>query len=316
MKKLKKALLFVVISALAFVGSCSPAPEKSAETTQTAQSHESATTTTAEIESAAVPQIEENSDREIIGLDFEPLNPSDAIFGQWSNYSFTFDAFTYAIKYDGKTYTSKTAPERFDENFQYTEEEQEKGDLLYRKINSGDQIGETEVTECSYTCESFESREGTRTEPFRAALTLSGTVTLKGVIVCAEEGDDYWNIYADTVLFFPYADSLKESRIPLLHTEQINAVYYENGKPIFGFYGETLPFELGNSKDLFNGESFAELMGSEKIGEATIRFEEIVQSWMYMNASGWNPCGAKIAEIEFATATTASVSDLSRSEVS
>lgn len=239
-----------------------------------------------------------NIDREITGLDSETLNSQEAIFGQWSNDSFTFDTFTYAVEYDGETYTTETNPERFNENFRCIEGKWGKSDQQYKKINLGEQIAETEVTECSYTCESFDSREGIRTEPFRAALTLSGTVTLEGVIAYAEEGDDYWNVYADTVLFFPYADSLKESRIPLLHTEKIDAVYYENSVPVFGFSGETLPFELGGSTDEFyNGETFAELLGTQRFREATIQFEEVVQSWTYMNGSGWNPCKAKIMKI-------------------
>lgn len=239
-----------------------------------------------------------NIDREITGLDFEALNSKEAIFGQWSNDSFTFDTFTYAVEYDGETYTTETNPERFNENFRYIEGKRVKSDQRYKKINLGEQIAETEVTECSYTCESFDSREGIRTEPFRAALTLSGTVTLEGVIAYAEEGDDYWNVYADTVLFFPYADSLKESRIPLLHTEKIDAVYYENSVPVFGFSGETLPFELGGSTDEFyNGKTFVELLGAQKFREATIQFEEVVQSWTYMNGSGWSPCKAKIMKI-------------------
>lgn len=239
-----------------------------------------------------------NIDREITGLDFETLNSKEAVFGQWSNDSFTFDTFTYVVEYDGETYTTETNPERFNENFRCIEGKWEKSDQRYKKINLGEQIAETEVTECSYTCESFDSREGIRTEPFRAALTLSGTVTLEGVIAYAEEGDDYWNVYADTVLFFPYADSLKESRIPLLHTEKIDTVYYENSVPVFGFSGETLPFELGGSTDEFyNGKTFAEFLGAQKFREATIQFEEVVQSWMYMNGSGWSPCKAKIMKI-------------------
>ncbi len=239
-------------------------------------------------------------DREITGLDFETLNSKEAIFGQWSNDSFTFDTFTYAVEYDGETYTTETDPERFNENFRCIEGKREKSDQRYQKINLGEQIADTEVTVCSYTCESFDSREGIRTEPFCAALTLGGTVTLEGVIAYAEEGDDYWNVYADTVLFFPYADSLKESRIPLLHTEKIDTVYYENGVPVFGLSGETLPFELGGSTDEFyNGKTFAELLGDQKFREATIQFEEVVQSWTYMNGSGWSPCKAKMMKITF-----------------
>lgn len=250
--------------------------------------------------SSITPHTDGNIDWEITGLDFEALNSKEAIFGQWSNDSFTFDSFTYAIEYDGETYTTETNPERFNENFRCIEGKWEKSAQLYKKINLGDRIGEAEVTDCSYTCEAFDSRDGIRTEPFRAALTLSGTVTLEGVIAYAEEGDDYWNVYSDMVLFFPYADSLKESRMPLLHTEKIDTVYYKNDIPAFGFYGETLPFELGCSTDvLYNGKTFGEFLGAKKFQEATVQFEEVVQSWMYMNGSGWSPCKAKIMKITF-----------------
>lgn len=123
-------------------------------------------------------------------------------------------------------------------------------------------------------------------------------ITLEGVIAYAEEGDDYWNVYPDVVLFFPYADSLKESCVPLLHTEKIDIVYYREGTPAFGFYGETLPFELGYSTDLlYNGKTLGEFLGTKKFREVTIQFEEIAQSWMYMNGSGWNPCKTKIMKI-------------------
>lgn len=56
-----------------------------------------------------------------MGLDFEALNSKEAIFGQWSNYSFTFDNFSYAIEYDGVTYTTEADSERFDENFRCIE---------------------------------------------------------------------------------------------------------------------------------------------------------------------------------------------------
>lgn len=86
--------------------------------------------------------------------------------------------------------------------------------------------------------------------------------------------------------------------MPLLHTEKIDTVYYRKGMPAFGFYGETLPFELGYSSDvLYNGKTLGEFLGTKKFREATIQFEEIEQSWMYMNGSGWNPCKTKIIKI-------------------
>lgn len=248
--------------------------------------------------SIVASQTIENINQEIMGLDFEALNSKEAIFGRWSNYSLTFDNFSYAIEYDGVTYTTEADAGLFDENFRCIEKECDKGDKLYKKFFLGDQIGNAKVTDCSYTCEVFDSRGEIHTEPYRATLTFSGEITLKGVIAYAEEGDDYWNVYSDIVLFFPYAESLKESCMPLLHTEKIDTVYYRKGMPAFGFYGETLPFELGYSADvLYNGKTLGEFLGGKKFQEATIQFEEIEQSWMYMNGSGWNPCKTKIIKI-------------------
>ncbi len=295
---MKKSCFLIIL--MFFLSSCNSIPEAETESPSVFTTTPGQEKILESSSSSIASQTLENINQEIMGLNFETLNSKEAISGRWSNYSFTFDAFSYAIEYDGETYTTEANPERFDENFRCIEEKWEKSDQLYKKIFLGDRIGDAEVTDCSYTCETFDSHEGIRTEPYRATLTLSGMITLEGVIAYAEEGDDYWNVYSDTVLFFPYADSLKESCMPLLHTEKIDIVYYKKGMPAFGFYGETLPFELGCSTDaLYNGKTLGEFLGTKKFQEATIQFEEIVQSWMYMNGSGWNPCRTKIMKIMF-----------------
>lgn len=83
--------------------------------------------------SIVASQTVENINQEIMGLDFEALNSKEAIFGRWSNYSFTFDNFSYAIEYDGVTYTTEADSELFDENFRCVEKKCDKGDKLYKK---------------------------------------------------------------------------------------------------------------------------------------------------------------------------------------
>lgn len=227
--------------------------------------------------------------KNIVGLDFEAIDLQDGyVFDDGFGYNniLAFDKFTYVVNYQGETYTSENDPEKFDKKLSYISENRN-SEPIYKKIEAA------EIAGCNYKCTYYIKDEMFHTIPLSSYLFTEGPIKLKGIIAYAENDLDYGRqIYGDEILFFPYANSLKNIDFPMLHSENINAVYYSGETPSYCFYGETIPFKIDISDELFK-----EIFNGSKFKEVTITFENIEQSWFYDGGSGWSPCKANVVEI-------------------
>lgn len=164
----------------------------------------------------------------------------------------------------------------------------------YITVYEGDVIGGLTVTDAEYShCFSLSDDGGVAYEyPLSASLRLDGEMTLTGILAQAYSSDDYgFEIYGDSIMFYPYSSSLNESGFPSLHSEMISAEFVNDSNEVILFYEETIPFKLTANEDIQT------LLNESKVREVEITLSDIEQEWYYGNGSGYNPCGASIVSV-------------------
>lgn len=200
-----------------------------------------------------------------------------------------YDGMTYILKSFGSTYTSIDDPDKFSGS-EYIGTALVCGEE-YEKINTGYSIGGLTVSDAVYSHFFALDSDGNVIAEYsqNGSLNLEGNITLTGILAQAKSSDDYgYDIYGDSIMFFPYAYSLNESDFPALHSEIINAVFSGKKDEKILFYGETLPFEIGDNEEL------RRLLEEDNGGEFEMTFSTVKQVWFYGNGSGYNPCSAEV----------------------
>lgn len=232
----------------------------------------------------------------IIGLDMQPVSSKEILkYDDGFGYGNTamLDGSSYIIDYKGETFTAEYKTDEFCEEELYGGENITTAPV-YTKIKNGDRFGGLTVSDCDYKfIYSFYDGE-VHTNHGSLSLSLSGEVTLDGVIARSEnENDSLWNFYRNEIVFFPYAKSLQKQEFPLLHSESIHAVYHDKDGSLHCFLGETLPFTISNTES-----ANIELPTGCIFAEASVTFRDIKQEWCF-NGSGWQPCEAEVVNIEW-----------------